>query len=178
MRMIKDKIIYKGWITLKERLLNKRRYEILTKKNAVGALIEDKNNRILLVKQFRPALLRETLEIPAGVIDKNHLNKKAIIIKELSEEAGIEVAENQLNFLISFIPEMGISNSKVYLYYKKLNYNGIDKTITEDLDVTATKWLSYKNIEQKIAQGNLLDVKTILAYYYYKNTQSKKINNN
>ena len=167
--MIKNKIIYKGWLTLKEQLLNKRRYEILVKKNAVAALVEDKNKRILLVKQFRPALLRETWEIPAGVMDKEGLNEKAIIIEELSEEADLEVAENQLDFLISFMPEMGISNSKIHLYYTKLDCNGLDKTITKDLDVTATKWFSHKDIEQKIAQGNLLDVKTLLAYYYYKN---------
>ncbi|AMP21431.1 hypothetical protein AZF37_08465 [endosymbiont 'TC1' of Trimyema compressum] len=166
---MKDKIIYKGWLTLKERLLNKRRYEILVKKDAVAALAEDKEERILLVKQFRPALLRETWEIPAGVMDKAGLDEKAIVIEELSEEANLEVAENQLDFLISFMPEMGISNSKIHLYYTKINYTGTDKTITDDLDVTAIKWFSHKDLEEEIAQGNLLDIKTLLAYYYIKN---------
>lgn len=166
---IKDKIIYRGWLTLNERLLHKKRYEILIKKDAVAALVEDKNKQILLVKQFRPALLRETWEIPAGIMDKDGLNKKTTIIKELLEEADMKITEKRLNFLISFIPEMGISNNKIHLYYAKLNYNGLNKTITKDLNVTANKWFSHKEIEQKISQGNLLDIKTLFAYYYYKN---------
>ena len=149
-------------------LNNHWRYEILVKKDAVGALVEDKDQRILLVKQFRPALLRETWEIPAGVMDKDGLDEKAIIVEELLEEANLQGSKKQLDYLISFMPEMGISSSKIHLYYTKIDVLGLDQSIIDDLDVTAIKWFSHKELEKEIAEGNLLDVKTLLAYYYLK----------
>lgn len=167
----KDTTLYKGWLTLKERILNDRRYEILIKKDAVAALVEDNEGRLLLVRQFRPALLRDTWEIPAGCMDKEGLDEREIMVEELAEEANIILPKEDLTHLISYIPEMGISGSVIHLYYTKLGGPGIDKAITDDLDVTESRWFTKAEIEDMIKRQALLDSKTQLAYYYYKANQ-------
>ncbi len=46
--------------------VNDKWYEVLENHDAVSAIVKDKNGKILLVEQYRPAMDVNTLEIPAG----------------------------------------------------------------------------------------------------------------
>lgn len=85
------------------------------KKDAVGvvAILDDK---ILLVKQYRPAIEKEILEIPAGLIEKDE-DPEVAAIRELEEETGYK-AKN-LEKLYEFYTSPGISAGKFYMYFTK-----------------------------------------------------------
>ena len=48
------------------------------------------DDKILLVKQFRPAINKETLEIPAGKLEYGE-DPMACGLRELNEETGMEM---------------------------------------------------------------------------------------
>ena len=165
--MDKDKTLYKGWLTLKEREVDGRRYEILHQRDAVAALILDTKDRVLLVEQFRPALMKGTLEIPAGCLDKPGKSPKEIMVEELWEEARLAFPAEKLHQMISFYPEMGISPGVITIYFGQLDKEGADVLITEDDDVTKAFYLSLGELGDRIEEGEIKDIKTQIAYYYY-----------
>lgn len=56
------------------------------------------------------------LEVPAGMIDENG-NFIGVAAKELQEETGIIVKEENLNFLGSFYSSPGGSDEEVLMYF-------------------------------------------------------------
>ena len=161
------KIVYKGFLTIKKLFINNNNYDILIQKNAVAALILDKKNKYLLVEQFRPALMKNTLEIPAGIMDKKNLSPIQTMLQELKEEAKINLSEKKLKILIKYHPQIGISKTTVTIFFCKINIIGKNTNIKND-DVKKTKWISEKKLLNKIKNKKITDSKTLMAYFYYK----------
>ncbi len=160
--------LYKGWLKIYKKEYKGRNFEILEDKDAVGALVEDTNGKFLLVRQFRVPLGRESLEIPAGCIDKDGLTPEEIMVEELEEEGDLNIKAEDLKLLITFCPNIGISKSTYRLYYCKYNGVGISKAI-DDQDVFESLWLTPEEYLEKIEKREILDVKSQLAYYMIMN---------
>ncbi len=160
--------LYKGWLKLYKKEYKGRNFEILEVKDAVGVLVEDKNGKFLLVRQFRVPLDKDSLEIPAGCLDKDGLTPEEIMVEELEEEADLNVKVENLKLLIDFCPNIGISKSNYKLYYCKYDSIGVNKAIDEE-DVFETLWLTPEEYLEKIEKGEIVDVKSQLAYYMIMN---------
>lgn len=78
---------------------------------AVIALTEDR--RVLLVRQYRPLVGRECLELPAGGIEPGESPIEAAV-RELREETGYVAA--RWREIRRFYPSDGTSNEVVYLF--------------------------------------------------------------
>jgi ADP-ribose pyrophosphatase len=64
--------------------------EIVEKKySSVGAVVLDKNQNIILVKEFRFAIGRKSIHLPGGRYDPNIETPKRAISRELQEEIGL-----------------------------------------------------------------------------------------
>jgi ADP-ribose pyrophosphatase len=159
-------LVYDGWMKLYKEKINGKWYEILDNHDAVSALVLDKEGKILLVEQYRPAMGRNTLEIPAGVIDKPGLSKEEIMSEELMEEAGLEVSPGELEEIILFRPIVGFSKSKTYIYKVGLDIVGKDKIIEDD-DVIAIRWLDPTTFRNMIKDQIIQDNKTLMAFFYH-----------
>ena len=83
---------------------------------AVVPVLED--GRILMVKQFRNALDRETLEIPAG--GRNDVEEPFIqcSYRELEEETGYRCEKEDMEFLISIRTTVAFCNERIEVYMK------------------------------------------------------------
>lgn len=161
--------LYEGWLKVYKKQVNGRDFEILEDKDAVGALVEDQNGKFLLVRQFRVALGRESLEIPAGCIDKDGLTPEEIMVEELLEEANLEISIDSLKLIIDTCPNIGISKGSYRLYYCQYQGIGLNQQIPADLDVSEALWVTAEEFLEKIENREIVDVKSQLAYYMIMN---------
>ena len=105
---MEEKLIYKGIIfdlVQKDVEIKNKTYkrDIIRHPGGVGVIcIVD--GKILLVRQERPAIGKETLEIPAGKLEYGE-NPMECGLRELNEETGM--ACDKLELLLSFVSTPG-----------------------------------------------------------------------
>jgi len=116
------------------------------------------DGEILMVRQFRYALGRETLEIPAGKVDPGE-SPEDCVVRELLEETGHEAEE--IRFVCTYAPAIGYSNEMIHLY----TGHGL-KRIGERLDrreISSVESLSLKDVKEMLRKGLIVDGKTLLS---------------
>lgn len=165
---MKDKLIYDGWLKLYERKVNGRRYEIIKNYDAVAAIIINEREEILLVKQFRPAYMDYTLEIPAGCLDIEGEEKETCLIRELREETGFVIPKGKIQKVMSYRPIMGFSNSILHLYKVHIDTREIERFELNDNDVIEICWMPFDEFGEKIEAEEIMDSKTVMSYLYLK----------
>lgn len=116
------------------------------------------NREILMVRQYRYALGRETLEIPAGKVDSGE-NREDCVRRELVEETGYEAS--RVEWLYTYAPAIGYSNELIHIYA------GHDlKKIQEQIDereISSVETVSIERAKVLIAEGAILDGKTLIG---------------
>ncbi len=165
--------LYRGFLKIQKRIHRDRAYEVLEISDGVAAWVMDTQNRVLLVQQYRPAVQRLTWEIPAGLMDKPGKDKKQVLVEELKEECHLRVDRKDLHFFCSFVPQIGHNYSHTHIY--QLQLDGILETErdVDDLDVERTRWWTLEALGKAIDAGELVDGKTVLAFYAYMRKESK-----
>lgn len=146
--------------------------EFLEKPNAVAALILNYNeDKVLLVKQYRPGVSAELLEIPAGIIE-NDENPLDTLAREIREETGYKF--ESLKVLYSPIKPLilspGYTSEELYVFILKLKTNNelnYEKQLDEGEDLEEV-WEKIENIEEATN-----DFKTHYAMSLYKNLIKK-----
>lgn len=116
---------------------------------------------VLLVKQFRVALNKILLEIPAGKLEKGE-DPKICAIRELEEETGYK-AEN-IEYLGTIATGAGFTDEQIHIYKATNLYKGL-KGGDEDEFIEAE---AYKlcEIKKMIKSGDIIDTKTISSFMY------------
>lgn len=165
---MEDNCIYDGWLKLYKRNINGKDYEIVKNHSAVSAIIVNEFNEILLVKQFRPSIMKETLEIPAGLLDIEGESIEECLVRELQEETALDVKKEEVEKVISYKPILGFSSSTMHVFKVKVKKNDFDSEKIKDGDVTEGFWIPFKEFENMVVEGNIVDDKTIMAYFYLK----------
>jgi ADP-ribose pyrophosphatase len=116
------------------------------------------DNEIIMVRQYRYALRRETLEIPAGKLDKGE-GPEECIKRELVEETGFEA--KSIKWLYTYAPAIGYSNELIHLYLgrdlKKLEEN------IDDSEISSLEILPLEEVLGMIRDHKIIDSKTIIA---------------
>ena len=130
---------------------------------AAAAVPVTEDGKILMVRQYRNALERYTLEIPAGGLNPGE-NTDVAAARELEEETGY--ASDDLELLISLRTTVAFCNEKIDIYVAK-NLVKTHQHLDEDefLNVEA---YSLKELEDKIFRQEIEDSKTIAALMAYK----------
>lgn len=130
---------------------------------AVVAVLPD--GRLLMVKQYRNALERFTLEIPAGARDSKEEPTSVCAARELEEETGYR-CEN-LEFLISIKTTVAFCNENIDIYVARELIPS-----QQHLDPDEYVELEAHTLEELcdwIYQGKIQDSKTVAAILAYKN---------
>ncbi len=103
-------------------------WEIIEVKNSVAILIYHKEkDAYILVKQFRaPVYFNNknsgvTIELCAGLIDKDHLSIQEIAAEEILEETGFRVDPKDLEYITHFYNGVGFAGAKQYLFYAEVD---------------------------------------------------------
>jgi len=123
-------------------------------------------DNFIMVKQYRLGSNKISLEFPMGSV--RNLSPSAMAKQELKEETGYTA--KKLRLLGWFYLSPAWSNQKAYVYLAKDLISG--KPQPEDYEIIEIEKKSDKEIEKLIANGEINDAPTIVAFFYYKIFQS------
>lgn len=169
-KTLKSERIYEGKIInlrvdtveLPHKKYSKR--EIVEHPGAVSILALTKDEKIILVRQFRKPVEEFLLEVPAGKIESNE-DPGNCAFRELKEETGYIAAS--IKKILEFYTTPGFSNEVMHLYLARNLQEGIANP-DEDEYIEAV-YLSLEEAMDKIKNGEIKDSKTIVAIMAYKN---------
>jgi len=140
---------------------------------AVVPVLED--GRILMVKQYRNALDRYTLEIPAGGL--NYLpdgSLESFILcshRELEEETGYKTDIEKMEFLVSIRTTVAFCDERIDVFVAK-DLQKSCQNLDED-EFINVKAVSVEALTKMIFSGEIQDSKTISAILAYKEKYCK-----
>lgn len=139
------------------------KWDLIDHKGAAAVVAVRGDGKLLMVRQYRNALERETLEIPAGGLNGRQEPTKDAARRELEEETGYICEE--LELLNSIYTTVAFCNEKIDIYLARDLKPG-KQHLDEDefLNVEA---YSLEELKQMIFQGRIQDSKTICGILTY-----------
>lgn len=128
---------------------------------AVIPVMDD--GKILMVKQYRNALERDTLEIPAGKLDDPDEEGIVCASRELKEETGY--SSDDLEWLLTIRTTVAFSDERIEVFVARNLIPG-EQHLDEDefVDVKAYK---LEELKEMIFEGKIQDSKTMAAILAY-----------
>lgn len=143
-------------VELPDKKYSKR--EIVEHPGAVAIVALTNQNEIVLVKQYRKAVERELLEIPAGKLEIGE-EPKETAIRELKEETGY--TSSKIEYLLEFYTSPGFSNEKIYLFLANELIEGqAEPEKDEYIELVKVK---LEDLIDMIDKGEIIDSKTIIG---------------
>lgn len=119
-----------------------------------------RDGKMCLVRQWRVALGRMTLEIPAGKIDPGE-DPAVCAARELAEETGLKAAN--LEFVASSAGAPGFTNERTRIFLAHgLSAHPAHPDPDEFVDVL---WLPIADVVEAVRLGAIQDAKTIISAY-------------
>lgn len=143
---------------------NMAKWDFIQHKGAAAVVPVDEQGRIIMVKQYRNALERYTLEIPAGGLQSAKEPTLDAAVRELKEETGYSAAH--VEFLISIYTTVAFCNEKIDIYLATGLTPG-KQHLDEDEFVQARAY-TVEELTEKIFKGEIQDSKTVAAILAYK----------
>lgn len=137
--------------------------EIIKHPGAVAIIAITEDNKIVLVEQFRKALERTIVEIPAGKLEQGE-DPKVCAIRELEEETGY--ACEKLEWLTSFYTSPGFANEIIHLYIAKNLSKKLDAAPLDEDEFVRVIELTLDEAIQYVKEQKIYDAKTAYAIQY------------
>ena len=78
---------------------------------------------LILVRQFRPPVNKQTIELPAGLTDRQGESPEAAVVREVQEETGY-IMENPV-FVMDAFTTAGMSSEFVRIYFGRISGRGM-----------------------------------------------------
>ena len=162
-------LVYKGSIvdfykdTVKVPNGNVVKWDFIKHQGAAAVVPVLEDGRILMVRQYRNALERETWEIPAGKLDTLEESGLTCAIRELEEETGYYTEDMEL--LITVRTTVAFCDERIKIYTAR-NLNATRQHLDEDeyIDVKA---FTMDELKTMILEQKIEDSKTIAALMSY-----------
>lgn len=138
-------------------------FDFIGHKGAAAMVPVDADGNIVMVRQYRNAIDRYTLEIPAGGLNANE-DKMTCATRECEEETGYK--PGKVHHLIDIYTTVAFSNEKIGIYYTN-ELTPSKQNLDEDEFVTIEHH-SLEALIKMIFDGIIEDAKTISALLAYK----------
>lgn len=166
-RKVSEELIYEGAVFTFARVTfespSGERFdrEILKHNGAVAVVPLTDDGDVVLVRQYRGAVERELLEIPAGLLDIVGESRPTAAARELREETGFEA--RSLVELTTFVPAPGLLNELVTVFLATgLTHVGNDLQGPEEQHMTIVR-IPFAEALAMSRDGRIVDAKTIIG---------------
>ena len=134
-------------------------------KPTVAIVAVNNKNELLLIKQYRLAVKKHLLEIPAGSLDDDHESPVACAQRELAEETGFKAASIIKLFEGYLLP--GYCNEYMYFF---LAQDLISAPLSPDEDeFIETIPTKLSSAQEMLKTGEIIDAKTALGIFLTEN---------
>ena len=166
--VLDTEVVHDGWSTLRVDTVlmpdgSSARREVADHLDAVAVVAVTDDDEVVLLKQYRHALGRYLLEIPAGVLDVEGESHDTAARRELAEETEHEV--RTLTPLLSFHNSAGWTTERTHLFVGE----GVTR-IAEPVHVREAEeadmevvFLPLRDAVEAARDGGFTDVKTALG---------------
>lgn len=130
---------------------------------AAAVLPVTDDGKILMVRQYRNALDRETLEIPAGKLDAADEPKIQCAYRELEEETGYRT--EHMEYLMSVNTTVAFCDEAIDIFVAR-GLIPSHQHLDEDEVIDVEAW-ELKDLLELIYSGKMTDAKTVAAITAY-----------
>ncbi len=140
------------------------KWDLIDHKGAAAIVAVREDGKLLMVRQYRNALERETLEIPAGGLNGREEPTIDAARRELAEETGYVCDE--LELLTSIYTTVAFCNEKIDIYLaRNLSRQG-EQNLDEDEFINVEAY-TIEELKQMVFDCKIQDAKTISAIMTY-----------
>ena len=140
-------------------------WDFIWNKGAAAVVPVREDGKIIMVKQYRNAIDRDTIEIPAGGLNFPGEATRDAAARELEEETGFK--SDELEFLISIKTTVAFCNENIDIYVAK-NLMPSKQNLDEDEFINVEAY-TVDELCELIYAGKIEDSKTVSAIMSYKN---------
>ncbi len=130
---------------------NTAKWDLIDHKGAAAVVAVREDGKILMVRQYRNALERETLEIPAGGLNGREEPTEAAAVRELEEETGYTC--DHVELLNSIYTTVAFCNEKIDIYLARELRKGTQH-LDED-EFLRVEAYSLEELKQKIFENHM-----------------------
>ena len=145
-------------------------WDFIWNKGAAAVVPIRDDGKIIMVRQYRNAIDRETIEIPAGGLNTPEEPTIDAAARELEEETGYKTED--LEFLISIKTTVAFCNENIDIYVAR-NLKPSKQNLDEDEFINVEAY-SVEELCKMIYEGKIEDSKTVSAIMSYKNKYLNK----
>lgn len=131
-------------------------WDFIMHKGAAAIIPVDEDGNIIMVRQYRNAIDRYTLEIPAGGLNEGE-DMKTCAMRECEEETGYRALDAQ--HLITVNTTVAFCNEKIGIYYTN-HLEPSRQNLDEGEYVTVERY-PLDELIAKIYSGEITDAKTM-----------------
>lgn len=141
----------------------KAHWDYIHHDGAAAVLPVDADGKLLMVRQYRNALDRFTLEIPAGKVDAPEEPRIQCAYRELEEETGFRA--EKLEYLMTLNTTVAFCDEAIDIFVAH-NLIPSHQHLDPDEVINVERW-DLKDLEEMIYNGKINDGKTIAAIMAY-----------
>jgi ADP-ribose pyrophosphatase len=138
--------------------------EIVSPPNAVAILPIDASGNVHLVRQYRTAIERAILEIPAGILESGE-HPEQTGRRECEEEAGV-IPERMVR-LCGFYHSVGFSTGRIEIYLAT-GLTPSPKAHREEGEHLERVVMPFDELYRMVLSGEIVDSKTLVAALWYR----------
>ena len=143
---------------------NIAKWDLIDHKGAAAVVAVREDGKLLMVRQYRNALERETLEIPAGGLNGRGEPTDQAAMRELQEETGYHT--DYVELLTSIYTTVAFCNEKIDIYLARGLKDRGSQHLDEDEFINVEAY-SVEELKQMIYDCKIQDAKTICGILTY-----------
>lgn len=138
-------------------------YDFIHHDGAAAVLPVTKDGKILMVRQYRNALNRFTLELPAGKVDAPEEPRVECAYRELEEETGFRT--EKLEYLMTINTTVAFCDEAIDIFIAR-DLIPSKQNLDADESIDVEEW-EVRDLLKLIYDGKMTDGKTVAAVMAY-----------